>query len=309
MGANVTIVAQADHTIRAEIAGRAPLVGCVLSDGDTTMPARIVDVREQPVAMVVLVSTSLSFAGASWDDQPENLKTDLEVFRASFDHTQWHFAPHSEIELLGYGTGVKALHRWQPFGPFGDSFGKPTDYVRQLGNDLATGIDQALLDLRAKHGMRKVLVIYGDGSDTDVLHGNDKLLQLDARVHADQVETYALTIATELSSDTKVIQLMVDDPVAIASQAEVATGWQSLLARVDERQAFEFRGDALAWDGQKHTLVFDCANQVHTDAVVQLPLDPPPPPGPSWPRRLLVLGLIALAAGIAWDRVIRWTRR
>jgi hypothetical protein len=172
-----------------------------------------------------------------------------------------------------------------PMGPLanitGGALGSQTDYKGTQGLELVKGIETALSELHKAQTDRKVLIIVGDGKDTNPEAAKGQLASFKKQAAQDQIQTFAIIYKSGLAQQEEnpvVINAMVPQPSTVNSADSIASSIQGILARMADRQYLTFPGYdpktalGLVWDGKPHNLIVK-VDKEDTDAV-QLTLAP-----------------------------------
>jgi hypothetical protein len=257
---------------------------CTLSEGELSLPARAAAPLQakQSMAVVFVVLTNALFggglsAGKEW--RLDATTWPLGAVEEAIDHSDLTTlgSPASTFEIVGYSTGAKIIKPATPLAQLrGSSFGAAQDYDKELSNDLVAGIKVGLDELEHSHATRRILIVIGDGGDTNAVSARDALPELGVRARSSHVETYAIAMKTELSSDTMVLEDMIERVQVVTSRAGFAAELSAVTAHIAQREAFEFTGNELAWNGLRHDLVFACPGGLRVESTVLLPVWAPP---------------------------------
>ena len=211
----------------------------------------------------------------------------------------------SQGTLISYADRVVVR---LPMGPLdrltGKSFGTQRDYYGQVGASLVDGIEAGLTALTDTRAARKVLIVIGDGNDTNNGTARGRLREL-ARIAARaNIETHAVIHRSALSEPLNVLSEMVPGAVEVASAAALGAVIESAIDKLDDRFYAWFPTATLPHDG--------IARVAHV-RLGKLELEVPDPlalprghaalPDTRWRWRLLgagiaILGIAGLAIGL-----------
>jgi hypothetical protein len=202
-----------------------------------------------------------------------------------------------------------------PMGPLanitGGALGSQTDYKGTQGLELVKGIETALADLHKAQTSRKVLIVVGDGKDTNPEAAKGQLAALKKQAAQDQVQTFAIIYKSceiaQQENNPVVINAMVQAVSTVNSADSIASSIAAILGRMADRQYLTFPGFdpkiglGLTWDGKPHNLVIK-VDKEDTDPV-QLTLAPawsPSKPGFPWLILIIVLigAIVLLVIGV-----------
>lgn len=277
---------------------------CTLHEGDVSIAAHAsAPLTAKPtMAISFVVLANAIFAGGLVSDrgwQVDERRRPLAAFGAAVDQAELASlaGPDSRFEIIGYSTGARSIKPWTPIAELrADSFGVAKDYEMGIGSDLVTGLGTAIDHLEHVRAERKVLIVIGDGSDTNNETARDLLPELGIRARYDHIETYAISMKTEISPDTMVIEDMIQDAQVATGREGIATELAAISHRLSQREAFVFAADQLAWNGLRHYLVLMCPGGLRVETTVVLPQWAPPTHHISRLPKLLLLGGVVLLA-------------
>lgn len=303
----VTVAPGSPPELRAEIIGARPSADeCTIIDGSSTLRGQRVIPYDstQTVAIVFVMNGAETWIGGAaehdeWDPSREE-RGALDGWKKAIDNFAWkNVGPAgSTFEVVTYSESAEVHVPPTPLATLsGDAFGRPKDYRNRFGTALVHGIELGLAELQHSRAARKVLVVVGDGNDTNNADAVVALPGLAKQATAGGIEIYAIEWKTALSSDGSAIASIVKPRTASSSTdaiAELAT----MTARTTDRETVAF-GSNLAWDGKEHRLRLECPSLTIERAPV-LPRWDPPTRGSSPTRYLLVGGLAVLAAGVVF---------
>jgi hypothetical protein len=171
----------------------------------------------------------------------------------------------------------------------GEKLGVEKDYEGKVTRDLTTGVNAALTELRKVTTSRKVMIIVGDGADTNIDVAKVQLAQLKKHCEQDRIELYALAYQPPNMSDDflSAIKNLVTNVDVVQSIEGIEAQMEAIVSRINDRYYLTFPGYdpklkvAYDWDGKEHEM--------------QLKLDKEPFPKDSEP---ITLGLVP-----EWNRV------
>jgi hypothetical protein len=90
-----------------------------------------------------------------------------------------------------------------------------------MGSDLVNGIELAMVELDKTSASKKVIIIIGDGNDTNNDAAKTELAKLKTDLAADQITPYAIIYKTDLSDAANVVKILVPDAVTINSSGDL----------------------------------------------------------------------------------------
>ncbi len=150
-------------------------------------------------------------------DEPDHYLGALKAIRAAFEKAPMTgFPAGSQAMVITYDQRAQIKAPLMPIENLGArEIGTQKDTYRKVGTELVAGVRLAISELAKVTSGRRVLVILGDGNDTNNEAAKGQLRQL-AKLAADQkVEVYALIYKGPLSIEGSVITEL--DPKATTS--------------------------------------------------------------------------------------------
>jgi len=189
----------------------------------------------------------------------------------------------------------------------GEAIGTEKDYYMRFGTDLVGGIELAMTELGHASAPRKVLIVVGDGHDTDDELAAKRLPELKGRAAREQIETYAIVYKGALSADGEVISKMIPRTVAVASASAIPAALADIRERIANRYVLAFPGDHLRGTGEPTYVRVDLGGTL-LDPILLPTFGRGDTPGPAsrpfrawWFQLALGLGLLgALALVMRW---------
>jgi hypothetical protein len=192
-----------------------------------------------------------------------------------------------------------------PMGPLaaitGGALGSQADYKGTQGLELVKGIELALAELHKAQTARKVLIVVGDGKDTNPEAAKGALAQFKKQATSEQIQTFAIIYKSVLPMEENpvVINAMVPAPSTVNSAESIASSIAGILSRMADRQYLTFAGfdpktgAGLLWDGKTHNLVLKVdKDDAEPVAVALLPIWSPNKGGFPW----LIASIIGVGA-------------
>jgi hypothetical protein len=155
-----------------------------------------------------------------------------------------------------------------PMGPLanisGGALGSQSDYKDTQGLELVKGIETAMAELHKVQAVRKVLIVVGDGKDTNPEAAKTQLAGLKKQATQEGIQTFAIIYKGGLAQQEEnpvVINVMIPGASTVNSADSIASSIQGILARMADRQYLTFPGydpkteTGFVWDGKAHNLV------------------------------------------------------
>ena len=205
--------------------------------------------------------------------------------------------------IVTYDSGAKVK---VPLGSLdritGAALGTQADYQTKLGDDMVEGITLAMAELNKAPTNHKLLVVIGDGNDTNNEAAKAALLELKKEAAKDNIRIAAVMYKTVISADGAVITVLDPNTKTVNSTDGMAAALRQIVNHAFDRYYLTFPGAGLPWDGKPHDVTLRIGT-TDTDPVA-LTLAPAIA-SPSHVPWALVLGLAAVLAAL----VIVWKRR
>ena len=145
-----------------------------------------------------------------------------------------------------------------PMGPIAQLapavIGTEKDYYSHVGTNLVDGLQVAIDALVKVPATRKILIVIGDGNDTNNEAAARTFVELGDRVKRAQIQIHSLIYKSPLSSDGDVMSILTDDNQTIASRDDLPHAMASIGTRIADRYTVVFPGEQLRWDGHTQEL-------------------------------------------------------
>lgn len=212
----------------------ALLIGCYGGSSTTTAGAQasldnaapaLVDDRP-PVALAILYSGNEVWCGNEEHERDPNATYHgaFHDLRAAFAHgvPPEAFPDGSVATLISYAENLVVRY---PMGPVRGlderAFGVQRDYRMSLGNQLMLGVDRAIGELEAVRARRRVLVIIGDGNDTNNVVAVQHFHDLQADLGRDHIDAYAIVVKSTLSPDEQIVSALTPQVDLLTSSSGI----------------------------------------------------------------------------------------
>ena len=141
-----------------------------------------------------------------------------------------------------------------PMGPLakldGSALGEQKDYYARVGTELVAGVRTGIDALSATRANHKVLIVIGDGNDTNNETAPAQLAELKRRAAREHIHTYALIYKSQLSSEGNVITSLVHGAQTLSTHEGLVDALKGIVARLGNRYTVTFPGEELRWDGR-----------------------------------------------------------
>jgi hypothetical protein len=130
----------------------------------------------------------------------------------------------STIAVFGYSTGSHVIVARRPAAGFtGAALGGQRTYRNRIGTDLVQGVVMALDDLERAQEPHEVLVIVGDGNDTNNETAATLLVNAAKRAAAAHVTVRALVWKSAISAEDDIVHKLTPNVKLVANSRELAT--------------------------------------------------------------------------------------
>lgn len=277
--AEVTMEQRGPHTLAVTVVGESlpPANELELRADDRPQTARLLDVTpyakgSEPMAIVFVMSGQEIWTGnTSFEHDPNIIFPDMlgPLERAIDGLDLAHRLPAgSQASVVTYASGAKLRMPMAPIETLhGASFGTQRDYYGQIGSDLVTGLQVGMDELERTQVHRKLLVVLGDGTDTDSESAAPQLLELKKRAARDNIHVAAIIYKTPLSADQYDIRRMVPGAHMVSSIDGIGADLAGVFHDATQifYASFDIR-DLPIWDGRTHELT------LRSDGVDQEPV-------------------------------------
>jgi len=244
-------------TVLGKPAAPADDVALVAEDG-TAITATTIHSEAEPLTLALVVSGLEIWVGDDDLGEDPSYPGALKSLEAAIDTAELKKLgpPGSKVTIVTYSTGSEVkLGMTDLANLSGAALGTQRDYYGKIGDDLVQGLTTGLDQLASSDTPRKVLIVIGDGEDTNDDAAVTKLPEIAARAEAERVEVYALIYKTQLSGDRNVVRRLVDDAKVVGPQGDLAGELRDIIKRVGLRYTATFNARDLDWDGLRHRFV------------------------------------------------------
>lgn len=198
----------------------------------------------------------------------------------------------SEAMLVTYSTGAEIKAPWAPVDSLGASWlGNAIDDRGKLGMDLVAGVRIAYEELAKRPPLSKLMVIIGDGNDTNNATAIHALSELTDR-HPDVVVA-AVHVRTAVSPDGHILDALTLNVISASEPAETEAALKKAIQIAGDRYEASFDLAPFAPDGKLHRVALLHQGEQLAVGTLELPSAPPPPPPSKTWRWLVLAGVIA----------------
>jgi hypothetical protein len=198
------------------------LASCASSPAPAPELANNAPPAEQTVALAIV------FNGMELWTGNDDFETDpaarypgaLHDLETAIDHLG---LPHgSEVTVIAYATGARVVVPWTRVEALhGSQLGDQHAYRNQIGDDLVQGVIVGLGALERVTDPRKVVLVLGDGNDTNNEAGKAELARQARRAVAAHVAVAAIIWKSAVSSETEIVDTLAPGPKTIARPVEL----------------------------------------------------------------------------------------
>jgi hypothetical protein len=280
-------------TIEATVigAGAAPIEAFTLVDTTHNIvlkPSQLLSggTGREPLALAIVMSGWELWLGNDrevpelTEDDPSRYPGMLIPLREAIDRVDLKNAGPKGSAGMVITYGDKPVIR-VPMGPLsqitGKSLGTQKDYFGTTGVELVAAIELGLAELRKRSETRKVMIVIGDGTDTNHDSAKERLAELKKRAAAAQVQVFAIVFKARLSGEITSVTKLVPNAKTVTSSEQLEAELKRIVENVD-RLYLTFPGydtkigAGLSWDGRSHELVVRTHGQSSPPISVLLPV-------------------------------------
>lgn len=159
--------------------------------------------------------------------------------------------------VIAYNEGAKVVVPHQNLATFpAGALGKQVDYRGKIGSDLVQGVTLAVAELAKTTAPIKVMIILGDGTDTNFDTARAQLEQLGNEVRAREIRTSAISYKGPLSSEGNVLTKLSKDATVVSSVDAMVTALRAVLDRIASQRTITFPAK-LPFDGREHAVTVE----------------------------------------------------
>jgi hypothetical protein len=178
----------------------------------------------------------------------------------------------SEVTLVSYATGAQILAPWSPLADFkGRMLGTQHDYRNKIGTDMVQGIELGLSQLLKTTAPLRVLIVIGDGSDTNDEAAVPHLAELKKQARQAGIQTFGIIYKSVVSANTSSIRTMIPTASTVNSVDGITSSVASILGRIADRYYVTFADDRLPWDGRNHDFVMRINGEDQDEVTMAMP--------------------------------------
>ena len=200
-------------------------------------PPSVVAKGTVPMALVLLVSGSEVWLGN--DDftpanDPSRYEGALKAIKAALEKAPLRGLPKGATAMIAtYDVSAKAR---MPMTPVENvdarALGVQRDYYGRIGFELVGGVTFAFTELLKADAKRRVLVIVGDGADTNNEAAKGQLAEMAKQAKAANIEVYAIVYKGALSAEATVVTALDPYAVTVNSADQITVQLAALFAKL-----------------------------------------------------------------------------
>jgi hypothetical protein len=212
----------------------------------------------ETLAISFLVEGHTLFMGV--DEDVERDKGVFKFIGPALDAATNAGPPGSKGEVIIYGNSpVVKLPMGDLTAVSAAALGGLKDYQSTTTRELLAGVNQAFADLKAVTAVRKVLIIIGDGMDTNADAAKEQLKALKKDFDANKIDVFAVFYQVDgFDGDQSVVKSIAPGVKAAGSKENIAAGVAAIIATLNNRYYVTFPGYdvknkvGFTWDGKEH---------------------------------------------------------
>lgn len=174
--------------------------------------------------------------------------------------------PGSKGAIVNYGKGARVVYGPADLATMtGDKIGTQkeigmTGDVPVVARDLVVGVDEAAAVLNKMGTSRKVLLVIGDGMNTDQEQGPAELAERGKKLLADKVQVFAIFVQApvDLDGDSNGFNKLTRNVKRLESPDGLGSAMSSVVDSIADRYYVTFPGadiklqKSFTWDGKPH---------------------------------------------------------
>ncbi len=219
----------------------------------------------ETLAVVVLVEAHEIWIGNDkWvEDQASAYKGTYEKLVEAIDPLSKAGPIGSQGALITYSQGVELRHAMTDLTALtGDKLGSQKDLSGKYTRDLVAGLSEAQAQLNKVGASRKVLVVIGDGMDTNNETAGGQIQDLKKKFQTDRVDVYAIYVATEgLEGDPNGFKKLTSNVQQLNGVDGLPPAVSKIVDAINDRYYIRFPGAEIKlqksfdWDTKAHTFM------------------------------------------------------
>jgi len=239
---------------------RIPLTQIALRDprGVVVPATDLVEFRDgkETIAIAIVVEGGEVWLGNDTfepEDSPARFVGAIEGIRRGIDGLDLaHTMPAGSLGMLI--TYDDRANLRVPLGPIakitGAAFGVQKDYYSKFGQSLVQGTELAIAELEKAPTHKKLLLVIGDGNDTNNEAAKLQFADLKKRAAQDRIQIASIIYKGQLSEPTSAILGLGPLAVTANSFEGIANEMKEAVRRATSQYTVRFPGQRLSWDGK-----------------------------------------------------------
>ncbi|HTL38031.1 MAG TPA: vWA domain-containing protein [Kofleriaceae bacterium] len=267
---------------------------------------------DEPMAIMFVMSGQEIWVGNDSFEEDRNIRCpdtlgaiERAIERLDLEH---RVPVGSRAGIVTYANGATVRMPLQPIETLhGSSFGTQHDYYNQIGTELVAGIEVGMLALEASPASRKLLVVIGDGNDTDSDRAAPRLLLLKKRAAQAGIRVESIIYKSRFSDDhNDVTRFKSNSKMVLSAEA---LGVQLETSIEDATHIFYATFDVRTLPVWNRPSLVELTMRIDGQDADPVAMDFPTPPAPPahapWWKALwaqLVLGLAGVGALVCLAR-------
>src|SRR6185503_285142 len=145
--------------------------------------------------------------------------------------------------IVTYAKGASVVREMAPLDELdGLRLGNEVDYAGRVTRDLVKGVEASVGMLRKVTTPRKVLVVVGDGADTNIDNAKQQLAKLAKLCEQDRIELHAINYTANIGDELTAIKSLTPHVQIAATPADVSEQARELATRLGNRYQISFPG-------------------------------------------------------------------
>jgi hypothetical protein len=177
----------------------------------------------------------------------------------------------SKAVVISYSNGAEVVSKMDELSKVsGASLGGQCNYFGKTGTNLVAGVEMAFKELKAVGATRKVMVIVGDGSDTDPEKAKVALAEYKKNCKQENIDVFAIIYVNKRPGDEdkpNVVTIIAPTAKTVTQGEGIAAGLADIVTQMADRYYVTFAGFdeklgvGLPWDGKEHEITVKIADQ------------------------------------------------
>lgn len=180
----------------------------------------------------------------------------------------------STFAVVSYGDGATLRVPALPLASFhGATLDAAAPRAPQTRSDLVAGVTLAIAELERSSATIKLVVVIGDGNETDGTAADAALRALKKRAARDGIRTFGVIYKPEGSVETSKLSAMIPAAPLASAPAYIAPLVGTELARVADRVYVTFPDPhaRLPWDGRDHDVYISIGYEDADPVTIEMP--------------------------------------